>query len=244
MPFSGDTKKRIVGPAFTLRFVPVREDLATPASWAAPISTRAAIEAMPEGVHRGRRRDGRHHGGHLRRHPLHAHGAARREGARHRRRGARQGGRGADRPADLVPGTAAPASVNGLTFVGWQEPIACGGVAVFPDDVIVVDDDGAVLIPKDLVELRRRGGRGARALRELGRLRGGARRRAAGPLSTERRGEGALRGVEEEGAEARRPANAVMTGSPRHPRCHVAMKSWIQARRCAAPRNDQNRQAS
>src|SRR6267154_2338759 len=50
MPFSGDTKKRIVGPAFTLRFVPVREDLATPASWAAPISTRAAIEAMEEGV--------------------------------------------------------------------------------------------------------------------------------------------------------------------------------------------------
>ena len=29
-------------------------------------------------------------------------------------------------------GTAAPASVAGLTFVGWQEPIGCGGVAVFP----------------------------------------------------------------------------------------------------------------
>lgn len=41
---------RLVGPAFTLRFVPVREDLATPESWASPISTRAAIEAMPEGV--------------------------------------------------------------------------------------------------------------------------------------------------------------------------------------------------
>ena len=40
---------RLVGPAFTLRFVPAREDLATPASWASPISTRAAIEAMPEG---------------------------------------------------------------------------------------------------------------------------------------------------------------------------------------------------
>ena len=38
-----------MGPAFTLRFVPAREDLATPASWASPISTRAAIEAMPEG---------------------------------------------------------------------------------------------------------------------------------------------------------------------------------------------------
>jgi len=44
--FSG---KRVVGPAFTLRFVPVREDLATPESWSKPISTRGAIEAMPEG---------------------------------------------------------------------------------------------------------------------------------------------------------------------------------------------------
>src|SRR6187399_3034794 len=42
-------QKRLVGPAFTLRFVPAREDLATPASWASPISTRAAIEAMPAG---------------------------------------------------------------------------------------------------------------------------------------------------------------------------------------------------
>ena len=41
--------KRVVGPAFTLRFVPVREDLATPESWGKPISTRAAIEDMPEG---------------------------------------------------------------------------------------------------------------------------------------------------------------------------------------------------
>jgi len=28
---------RLVGRAFTLRFVPAREDLATPASWGAPI---------------------------------------------------------------------------------------------------------------------------------------------------------------------------------------------------------------
>src|ERR1700719_1190841 len=42
-------QKRLVGPAFTLRFVPAREDLATPGSWASPISTRTAIEAMPEG---------------------------------------------------------------------------------------------------------------------------------------------------------------------------------------------------
>jgi regulator of RNase E activity RraA len=49
-------------------------------------------------------------------------------------------------------GAAAPPSVAGLTFVGWGEPIGCGGVAVFPDDVIVVDADGAVVIPKALVE--------------------------------------------------------------------------------------------
>jgi len=41
--------------------------------------------------------------------------------------------------------------VAGLTFVNWQEPIGCGGVAVFPNDVVVVDDDGAVLIPQALL---------------------------------------------------------------------------------------------
>jgi regulator of RNase E activity RraA len=48
-------------------------------------------------------------------------------------------------------GNAAPPSVAGLTFVGWQQPIGCGGVAVFPDDVVVADGDGAVLIPQALV---------------------------------------------------------------------------------------------
>src|SRR5260370_7736545 len=42
-------QRRIVGPAFTLRFIPAREDLATPASWSSPVSTRAAIECMPPG---------------------------------------------------------------------------------------------------------------------------------------------------------------------------------------------------
>jgi regulator of RNase E activity RraA len=49
-------------------------------------------------------------------------------------------------------GTAAPPSVASLTFVGWQEPIACGGVAVFPNDVIVIDQDGAVVIPAAMVD--------------------------------------------------------------------------------------------
>jgi regulator of RNase E activity RraA len=48
-------------------------------------------------------------------------------------------------------GVAAPPSVAGLTFVNWQEPIGCGGVAIFPNDVIVVDEDGAVVIPRALL---------------------------------------------------------------------------------------------
>lgn len=48
-------------------------------------------------------------------------------------------------------GTAAPPSVAGLTFVGWGEPIGCGGVAVFPNDVVVADKDGAVLIPQAML---------------------------------------------------------------------------------------------
>ena len=37
-------------------------------------------------------------------------------------------------------------------------PIACGGVMVMPGDIIVADDDGAVVVP---IELRRAGHRGA-----------------------------------------------------------------------------------
>jgi regulator of RNase E activity RraA len=48
-------------------------------------------------------------------------------------------------------GASAPPSVAGLTFVGWQEPIGCGGVAVFPNDVVVADGDGAVVVPAALV---------------------------------------------------------------------------------------------
>jgi regulator of RNase E activity RraA len=142
---------RLVGAAFTLRFVPAREDLATPESWGKPISTRAAIEAMPEGciavadamgiVSAGIFGD------------ILTMRMVKRNVAALVTDGAVRDKAGvlASKLPVWCAGIAAPASVNGLTFVGWQEPIGCGGCAVFPGDVIVCDDDGAVVIPQSLV---------------------------------------------------------------------------------------------
>lgn len=145
-------RPRLVGQAFTLRFVPAREDLATPASWGSPISTRAAIEAMPAGciavVDAMGVTDAGIFGDIL--------------CSRMVKRGVTalitdgvvrdiDGVMGTQLPV-WCQGTAAPASVAGLTFVGWQEPIGCGGVAVFPNDIVVADADGAVLIPAALLD--------------------------------------------------------------------------------------------
>jgi regulator of RNase E activity RraA len=142
---------RVVGPAFTLRFIPRREDLATPESWSAPISTRAAIEQMPPGcvvvTDAGGCTDAGIFGDIL--------------CARLKQRGVAAlvtdgairdiaGVRATGLPI-WAAGISAPPSVAGLTFVGWQEPIGCGGVAVYPDDIVVADDDGPVVIPAALV---------------------------------------------------------------------------------------------
>jgi regulator of RNase E activity RraA len=143
---------RVAGRAFTLRFVPAREDLATPASWASPISTRAAIEEMPAGcvavVDAMGVNDAGIFGDILcARMAVRGVAALVTDGVVRDLAGVLSTG---------LPvwcnGAAAPPSVAGLTFVGWQQPIACGGVAVFPDDVIVVDSDGAVVIPAALAD--------------------------------------------------------------------------------------------
>jgi regulator of RNase E activity RraA len=146
------SQPRIAGPAFTLRFIPAREDLATPESWSAPNSTRAAIEAMPEGCIAVADALGITDAGIF--------------GdilcARMMRRGVAglvtdgsirdiAGVLATNLPA-WCGGAAAPPSVARLTFAGWQQPIACGGVAVLPADIIVADADGAILIPAALAE--------------------------------------------------------------------------------------------
>ena len=145
-------QERVVGPAFTLRFVPAREDLATPESWASPISTRAAIEDMPEGciavVDAMGVQDAGIFGDILCARMMKRKVAALVSDGVVRDL---EGVLGSGLPV-WCDGMAAPPSVAGLTFVGWQQPIACGGVAVFPGDIVVADKDGAVLIPAALLD--------------------------------------------------------------------------------------------
>jgi len=151
VPLLGE-QERVVGEAFTLRFVPMREDLATPESWSLPRSTRAAIEEMPEGViavvdAMGHAEAGIFGDILLERMKRLGVAALVTDGAM------RDGAGVADVGLPIwCQGLAAPPSIAGLTFVGWREPIGCGGVAIFPGDTIVADDDGAVVIPVTLVD--------------------------------------------------------------------------------------------
>ena len=141
---------RLVGPAFTLRFVPGREDVSTRESYAAPNSLRDAIEAMPEGVVAVIDSRGEQGAGTLGDILV----------GRMKRRGVAgivsdgpmrdvAGIRAVDIPV-WCSGAAAPPSIAALWFAGWQEPVGCGGAAVFPDDIVVADDDGAVVLPQAL----------------------------------------------------------------------------------------------
>ncbi len=142
----------ICGPAFTMRFVPMREDKATPASWGNPISTRAAIEAMDEGVIAITGTNGADNCGCLgdilaSRMKMRGVSAFITDGFVRDIVGIEQVG---------LPiwsrGSVAPSSVAGLTFVGWQEAIGVGGVAVFPGDYILADRDGVMVIPMDIAD--------------------------------------------------------------------------------------------
>lgn len=142
--------RRLVGEAFTFRFLPLREDLGTLESYAREGSIRDAIEALPPGrvvvidaqgnqdcatlgdilVARIKARGGL---GVVSDGPLRDVAAV----------------RALDLPV-YCTGATAPPSIAGLVFAGWQEPIGCGGAAVLPGDIIVADEDGAVVIPRTL----------------------------------------------------------------------------------------------
>ena len=150
-PLAPDTP-RIAGPAFTLRFLPMREDIATRESYANPGSLREAIEDVQAGavvVIEARGHTGCGTLGDILAERLKALGCV----------GAVSDGAMrdvADMRAVGLPvfcnGVAAPPSITGLSFADWGLPIGCGGVAVFPGDIVVADEDGAVVVPRDLAE--------------------------------------------------------------------------------------------
>ena len=143
---------RIVGEAFTVRFIPAREDLATLGSLQAEFSMQRAIEAIPPGaivVVDAMGKDTCGIIGDIFAQRMVERGVAGyvSDGAARDIEGILSGGLPVwcARPA-------APLSIDGLVTADWQQSIGCGGVAVVPGDVVVADMDGAVVIPADLVD--------------------------------------------------------------------------------------------
>jgi len=148
MPIKPDFP-RVVGRAFTLRFIPVREDVPGAFAKKLPVN-RDAVENMPAGCiaiadSRG---------------TLDAATFGDIVVARMAKRGVSgivTDGAVRDRNGLLAIGL--PIWTNGITapppgtrmlLAGWEEPIGCGGVAVFPGDIVVVDSDGVVVVPSAL----------------------------------------------------------------------------------------------
>lgn len=138
---------RVAGPAFTVRFVPAREDLATPESYAKSGSFRDAIEACPAGsimVIDGCGSRNAATLGDILIARLKAKGvlaavtdAPVRDIAEVRKVGL---------PV-FSAGAAAPPSITDLVYAGHSELIGCGGVAVAPGDMLIGDADGVVVVP-------------------------------------------------------------------------------------------------
>jgi regulator of RNase E activity RraA len=141
---------RVAGPAFTVRFVPAREDLATPESYAKAGSFRDAIEACPAGSIMVIDGCGTHEAatlGDILIARLKFNGvlaavtdAPVRDIAEIRKVGL---------PV-FSAGAAAPPSITGLVYAGYGELIGCGGIAVAPGDIVVGDADGVVVVPSAL----------------------------------------------------------------------------------------------
>lgn len=144
---------RMVGPAYTLRYIPGREDICQPPKPTDPESPQKhSIEHCPAG------------------HVLVvATGEEMRAGTlgdilalRLKVRGV-EGvlADGAMRDSPVIgqmafpvfcAGAAAPPSMNNLHPVAVQEPVGIRGVPVFPGDVIVANSDGAVVVPRHLAD--------------------------------------------------------------------------------------------
>jgi len=143
----------VAGPAYTLRFLPLREDLSDPAVLGAPgYGPRVAIEECPAGAvmvveARGIATTGTI--GDILTARLAKRGVAGMvvDGA------VRDGAGVAATGFDIwCLGSAPPASITQLSGGDVEIPVACGNVTVFPGDVVVCDGDGAVVVPATLAD--------------------------------------------------------------------------------------------
>jgi regulator of RNase E activity RraA len=143
----------MVGEAYTLRYIPAREDLNGPAEYAdRSHPQRRAIEDCPPGavlVADCRRDTSAASGGDI----LMTRLAGRGVGGMVTDGGMRDTANIAKLAMPVYIGApSAPASFHGHAAVDANVPIACGGVPVYPGDVLVGDADGVVVIPRHLAE--------------------------------------------------------------------------------------------
>jgi regulator of RNase E activity RraA len=148
MPLSADVP-RTVGRAFTMRFIPVREDVPQAHAKKLPVN-REAVEAMPEScvaIADARGELGAATFGDIVVWRMVKRGVAGiiTDGAVRDR-----GGLIASGMPIWTAGITAPPPAARLMLAAWQEPIGCGGVAVYPDDIIVADADGVIVVPAGL----------------------------------------------------------------------------------------------
>lgn len=143
---------KFVGPAFTVRYVPMREDLSMGGKRPADNPLQAAIDDAPAGsvfVFDMNGDTGSGALGDILIARLVARGVA---GV------VADGGMRDIEPVSQMPlpvfcrGFAAPPSFATLLCADVQRPIGCGGVLVMPDDIVVADRDGVVVVPRYLAD--------------------------------------------------------------------------------------------
>ena len=147
------TQEQLVGPAYTLRFIPAREDLSKMSNYSREDNLhRRAIEECPKGSVL----------------VIDAFGCTRASSmgdmmaARLKYRGVAgvvTDGGYRDSPAIYAAGlscfqkhNASPATPIAMHPIALNEPIGCAGVAIYPGDVVVGDGDGVVVIPQALAD--------------------------------------------------------------------------------------------
>ncbi len=144
---------RFVGPAYTLRYGPAREDLQKLSSTLHPDNpTKALIEMMPAGGVVVIDMMGSTAGGALG-DVLVARLIARGVAGVVADGAMRDAGPLAKMSMPIFcRGFTAPPSFNGLLALETQVPIGCGGVLVYPGDIVVADEDGAIVIPAGIAD--------------------------------------------------------------------------------------------